>query len=159
MKHSIRLAVAAALLAAAGAASAGVNVKYVAPEDFADVPYSDVERDRLLRELSDHFGKLAKQLPPGQDLNVEVLDIDLAGQLKPMRWAVQDIRVMTGGADWPHITLRYTITQDGQVIKSGQERVQNMNYTHRMNRYFASETLRYEKQMLDDWFKQTVAAR
>ncbi len=33
-----------------------------------------------------------------------------------------------------------------------------MNYTHRMNRYFSSETLRYEKQMLDDWFKQNIIA-
>lgn len=159
MKHVIRLAAGAALLAAAGAASAGVNVSYVAPEEFADVPYSEVERQKLLRELTDHFGKLARQLPPGQDLNVEVLDIDLAGQLKPVRWAVQDIRIMTGGADWPHMTLRYTITQDGKVIKSGQERLQNMGYTHRMNRYFSSETLRYEKQMLDDWFKERIAAR
>ena len=146
------------MVAAAGSAMAGVSVTYVAPENYVDMPWQDRERQRILDDLSGHFSKLAQQLPAGQDLSIEVLDIDLAGQLKPVRWAMQDMRVITGGADWPHITLRYTVTQNGQVVKQGEERVQNMNYTRRTNRYFTSETLRYEKQMLDDWFGQRIVA-
>lgn len=160
MKHFIyHVAVAAALLGVAGSACAAVKVTYLAQDQYADLPIQDSERQKIFRELSDHFGKLAQQLPPGQDLTVEVLDIDLAGQLKPVRWAMQDMRIITGGADWPHMTLRYSVTQDGQMIKQGQEVLQNMDYTRRLNRYFSGETLRYEKQMLDDWFKKVIAAR
>ncbi|QYF94683.1 DUF3016 domain-containing protein [Massilia sp. PAMC28688] len=160
MKHVIRqIACVAAALAVAAPAAAGVNVTYQAPEQFADLGHYEWQRQEVLRELSDHFKKLAAQLPPGQTLNVEVLDIDLAGRQRPVRWSIYDIRVINGGADWPHMKLRYSITQDGQVLKSGEEVVQNMMYTNRLNRYFTGDTLRYEKQMLDDWFKEKLAVR
>lgn len=160
MKHLLRkIACLAATLAIAGSAAAGVNVTYQAPEQFADVGHHPWQRQEVLKELSEHFTKLASRLPQGQTLNVEVLDIDLAGRIRPVRWNFHDIRVMDGGADWPHIKLRYSITQDGQVLKSGEEVVQNMMYTNRLNRYFSGDLLRYEKQMLDDWFKDKVAVR
>jgi hypothetical protein len=160
MKHLCRHAVLAALmLAGTGAAVAGVNVSYAKPEQFADVPWNERERQAVLQEFNAHFAKLATRLPPGQDLTVEVLDIDLAGYMRPARWGVNEIRVVRGGADWPHMRLRYTVTENGQVVKSGVEDLQSMSYTQRPTRYFVSDTLRYEKQMLDEWFRDRVAAR
>lgn len=150
---------AAVLLAAAASASAGATVTFVQPENFTDVPFSTWDRERVLKDLQQHFDKLAARLPAGQQLNVEVTDIDLAGETWPARFHGQDIRVMKGGADWPRISLRYSITQAGQVIKSGQENLADMAYQYNMSRYGGDDALRYEKRMLDDWFRERVALK
>lgn len=155
-----QLALAAALVFAAGAASAGpATVTFANPDDFADMPREASKREQVLAELSEHFSALAARLPAGQELKVEVLDLDLAGRSWPGMWGGRDLRVLEGGADWPHMKLRYTITQDGTVVKSGEESVQNMDYLWRLNRYSSGDSLRYEKQMLDTWFKTLTAAR
>jgi hypothetical protein len=150
------LAAAVALLATS-AAWAEVTVTYVKPDDYTDVPRSVIERDRVLKDFSEYFAKLDKKLPAGQSLKIEVLDIDLAGRLYPRYSGGDDIRVLKGGADWPRMHLRYTLSQDGQTLRSGDEQLSNMNYQMSMTRYADSEPLRYEKQMLDDWFKKTIA--
>lgn len=152
-------ALAAMLLMVAGAAAAGATVTYKEPEHFSDVPFAPWERERLLKELTAHFDVLAARLPPGQTLAVEVTDLDLAGRIYPHRsHAPFDLRVLNGGADWPHMTLRYTISEGGKVLKTGEERLSNMSYLQRMNRY-RNDTLKYEKQMLDDWFTTSIAQR
>lgn len=159
MKSLLRqAALAAAVLVTASSAVAGVNVTFAGAENFADLPRDPWDRERAMREITEHFVKLSKRLPQGQDLNVEILDIDLAGRERPVRGA-HWLRVLEGGADWPHMKLRYTITQDGQVVKSGEDNLSNMLYTDRLNRYFSGDALRYEKQMLDEWFMKKVAVR
>ncbi|MBV7538368.1 DUF3016 domain-containing protein [Duganella sp. sic0402] len=142
-------------LLASSAALAEVSVSYVKPEDFTDVPRGEVDRERTLKDFSDYFATLDKKLPQGQSLKIEVLDIDLAGRLYPRR-AGDDIRVLTGGADWPRIRLRYTLEENGTVLRSGEDQLSNMNYQWSRTGYFDNDTLRYEKQMLDEWFKKTV---
>lgn len=159
MNTLLKTTLAGALLLSAGAAFAAASVTYTDPDKFTDVPFSQVERERVLKDLSAHFAKLASTLPAGQDLKVEVLDVDLAGRIRHDLRATPELRVLTGGADWPHIHLRYSVEQNGQVLKSGDEQLSNMTYLDRQGRYTGSDTLRYEKQMLDDWFRQKVAAR
>ncbi len=153
-------ALGALLLVGAGAASAGpATVTFANPEQFADMPREASSREQVLADLSDHFGALAAKLPAGQEMKVEVLDLDMAGRSWPGMWGARELRVLEGGADWPHIKFRYSITQDGKVVKSGEETVQNMDYLWRLNRYSTGDSLRYEKQMLDTWFKTLTAAR
>ena len=156
MRLHSRTWVAAALLAAAGAAGAEVTVNYDKPDEFIDMPRSPQDREQVLKEVSRHFAQLAKNLPAGQDLKVTITDMDLAGRLEPRRWAMDDIRIMRGGADWPVIVLSYTLEQNGQVVKSGTDTLKNMMYQQRINRYSSGEPLRYEKQMIDDWFQKTI---
>lgn len=148
------LAAVLALLASS-AAWAQVSVTYVKPEDFVDIDRNPIDRERTLKQFTEYFQSLEKRLPAGQSLKIEVLDIDLAGRLYPRR-AADDIRVMRGGADWPRMHLKYTLEQDGQVLRSGDEEIANMDYQHRVGGYFDSDPLRYEKQMLDDWFKKSI---
>lgn len=150
-----KVALAGLLALGAGAASAGVTVKYIESDKFSDLPFSSWEREDVLRDLSDYFAKLGKSLPPGQDLTIEVTDIDLAGREYPTRGA-RDLRVLKGTADWPVITLRYSLTENGQVLRSGDARIADMSYLHRINRWSESERLRYEKTMIEDWFKKTI---
>lgn len=151
------LAAVAALLATS-AAFAQVSVSYVKPEDFTDVPRLGIDRERTLQQFTDYFKSLEKKLPAGQSLKIEVLDIDLAGRLYPRR-AADEIRVMKGGADWPHMHLKYTLEQDGQVLRSGDEQLSDMNYQSRLGAQFDNDPLRYEKQMLDDWFNKTIVPK
>ena len=160
MKRQTRLWIAAALLlAAAGAASAGgVTVKYQEPDKFMDLPFWEQDRDAVLKELTAHFEHLAKQLPANQQLHITITDIDLAGRVEPRRRTMRDIRVLRGGADWPTMQLQYRLEQDGQVIASGSDHLNNMMYLDRLNRYASGDTLRYEKPMIDEWFKKHFGA-
>lgn len=160
MKRQTRLWIAAALmLAAAGAASAGsVKVNYQEPDKFIDVPYWEQDRAQMLKELTAHFERLGQQLPASQQLNITVTEIDLAGRVEPRRNTLRDIRILRGGADWPTMQLKYALEEDGKVIASGDSSLNNMDYLHGINRYRGSDLLRYEKPMLDNWFKATFGA-
>lgn len=131
-----------------------ISVSYIEPEKFVDVPFSPVERERVLADLSQHFAKLGKLLPAGQDLKIEVTDLDMAGRIIYTRRGANELRVLNGGADWPHIDLRYTLTADGKVIDSGSAKLSNMMYQETASLFNSSESLRYEKQMIDEWFSK-----
>jgi hypothetical protein len=146
------------LLAAAGSASAGVTVAFANPDSFRDMPFSPTDRADVLKELTEHFESLGKDLPPGYDLRVEVLDLDLAGELRPNFRGHNDIRVLRGGADWPRMQVRYTLEANGQVISRGEDALSDMTYLNRTPRYAEHDNLRYEKRMINEWFKEKFAA-
>ena len=155
MRHLFIPATLTAMLLANAAYAASATVSFVDPAHYPDMPASQFERDRVLGELRQHIDQLAARLPAGQHLSVEVLDLDLAGTLKPGATR-PELRVLTGGADWPRIHLRYRLEQDGKVIASGDEQLADMSYLDHMNRYPSSTSLRYEKQLLDEWFKSKL---
>lgn len=156
MKLTATLALATACVATG--AHADVTVKFTQPENYTDMPFSQSGKDRVMEDLKRHFDKLGAKLPAGQDLKIEVLDVDLAGRPEMSVRASTDFRIMRGTSDWPMIKLRYSVESKGQVLKSGEERVADMSYLQQINSYAANESLRYEKLMLDRWFKNTVIA-
>lgn len=159
MNKSIpRLALAGLFALTAGVASAAsVNVSFHQSENFSDMPWTAWEREQVLKDLTAHFSKLGARLPKDAVLKVDVLDIDLAGRRHySFRWAT-DLRILQGGADWPHMRIRYSLERDGKVIASGEELLKDMMYLDRASRYSSSDALRFEKQMLDDWFKEKLA--
>lgn len=137
--------------------SAAVAVTFTKADQYVDLPFMLSDREDVLKTLKQHFEKLGAKLPAGQDLNVEVLDVDLAGRLEPFKMgAGSELRVLRGGADWPMIELRYRIETAGKTLKAGEARVTDLNYLRHLNRYSTSESLRYEKAMLDDWFTKDI---
>jgi hypothetical protein len=153
------VALAGLLLLAAGGASAGVTVTFSHPENYRDMPLAPWDREQILKDLSEHFALLGAKLPPGQDLRVEVVDLDLAGRIHHSFRGGNDIRVLRGGADWPRMLIRYSVESNGQVINSGEDQLRDMMYMDRINPYFDGEPLRYEKRMIDDWFKDKFGVR
>ena len=154
---AVLVASGASLVLGAGHAVAAVTVTFTQPENYVDMPFSSWEKDTVMKDLRGHFDKLGAKLPQGQDLKVEVLDIDLAGQIEPRTRGTHDFRVLRGRADWPTIQLRYSIESQGKVVKSGEARINDMNYLqNQISRYSANESLRYEKRMLDEWFKTVL---
>lgn len=159
MKNVIRQLAASGLLAlAAGAASADVTVNYIQPERFSDLPFAPWEREAVLKDLTQHFAKLGAQLPPGQNLRIDVQDIDLAGREYPNR-GPRDLRIITNGVEWPRMDLHYAIESNGQVLRSGDVQLRDMAFMDRIGRYTDGDSLRYEKRMIDDWFYSTIAPR
>ncbi len=157
MKSMIGKAAVAAILAlGAGAASAGVTVNYVNPDNFSDLPFTPWERQAVLDDLAAYFAELGKNLPAGQELTVDVTDIDLAGREYPANRGARDLRVLKGGADWPIIELRYTLSANGQVVNSGTAQLKDMTYMSRINRPSSNDRLRYEKRMVEEWFNQAI---
>jgi hypothetical protein len=153
VKQFITLIALAAL--AAGVQAAGtVQVQFVQPEKFADVRDQAFSRERNLEALKQHLElAAARYLADGQTLKIDVLDVDLAGEPRPGARAT-DVRVLKGKADWPRVDLRYTLEAPGQPTRSGQASIKDMSYLHHVAYGVpATEPLRYERRMLDDWFK------
>jgi DUF3016 family protein len=144
------------------ALAASANVTFVHPEKFADIgPYADQrESARNQAEISHFLEQLAaRRLPPDEALQIEVLDVDLAGRLEP--WRIQtpyDFRVMVD-VTWPSMKLRYRLVRGEQVLASGEESIADMNYLEHPNGYPTSDSLRYEKWMLEYWFQNRLVDR
>ena len=152
----MKAALAGLLVLGAGAASAEVKVTYIESDKFADLPFSPWDREDVLKRLTEHFNKLGERLPQGQDLTLEVTDIDLAGREYPAPRSGRELRVMKGMADWPTMDLRYSLSQDGKVLKEGSVKLSDMSYMQRITRASDSDPMRYEKRMIADWFDETI---
>ena len=150
--------IAASLALLASGAEAVVTVNFVEPEKYTDMPFGFYDKQRVMDDLKKHFDKMAAALPPGQDLKVDILDIDLAGRIEPSARNAYDLRILRGRADWPAITLRYSLESQGKTLNSGEDRIYDMAYLSGHNHYSSGENLRYEKNMLDRWFKQKLMA-
>lgn len=56
------------------------------------------------------------------------------------------------------MTLRYTLSAGGQATLRGEERVTDMSYTRRIADFGTRDPLRYDKRMLQTWFRERFAA-
>ncbi len=150
-------ALAACSVGAVGVQAAGsVQVTFVEPDRFADAGRS-FERPANLKTIEAHLRSLGQRyLADGQALNVEVLDVDLAGELRPSRRSAGEIRVARS-ADWPRMNLRYTLEGGGQPAQRGEDRISDLNYQQHLSSYSSRDPLKHEKQMLEAWFKTRFA--
>jgi hypothetical protein len=147
------LALAATLPARAAPPRAEVN--FIEPEKFADIGWNARDREAALKGLGDHLRKLAQGLPEGQALQIDVTNVDLAGEVSP--FSVSGLRVLRGFADSPRIALRYTLRDGSRVMKAGEANVIDLAYMVGSRPLgMANDPLAYEKQMLTDWFQRTL---
>ncbi|SDR92943.1 Protein of unknown function [Opitutus sp. GAS368] len=154
-------------LVAAGAASAAsadkpaapIEVTFIAPEKFTDVKDdamgTDRGRDAVLGELKEHLvTQAAKYMVPGQQLEIKVTDVDLAGDFEPWRGPnFNDIRIVKDIYP-PRVDLEFRLLgADGKVVSEGKRQLRNPDYLLTVARPTA-DRLRYEKEMLSDWLRQ-----
>jgi len=138
----------------AALAQAGVvEVRFVDPDHYRDVRDAHFVRADIEQPLTAHLQALAdKLLDPQQKLEIEVTDLDLAGEIEPVGPHLEQLRVMRSHT-WPRITLRYTLRSgDGTALRSAELHLSDMNYMENARLGSAGDPLRYEKQMLTDWF-------
>jgi hypothetical protein len=152
-------ALAGAVAGSAQAAGA-VEVSFIEPAHYTDAGRnpSDVRSNEVtLEQFIRNLGK--RYLADGQVLKIDVLDVDLAGTVRPARGSGLDLRIVRGSADMPHIRLRYALTDGGVVVKTAEETLTDLNYARHTSDYATSDPLRHEKRMLSDWFKANFVSR
>jgi len=157
---AVLLPVAFTAALVAGTTQAGtVTVSYPPDASFSDAGKTSWDRETTTRDLAQYLQRLGKQyLPEDRTLVVQVLDIDLAGEIRPTHRSLQDLRIARGRADWPKISVRYSLQSNGQVLKSGEEMIADMDYSHHRTDRYASESMSAEKRMLEKWFKTRFVA-
>lgn len=150
------LMVALGLLLSSAAQAATVQVRFVEPERYADAGRDVRSREETRTAIAVHLRKLGATLDAAQTLQIEVLDIDLAGEIDPSSRRWPDIRVMRGRADWPRIQLRYTLLAGDQVVSRGEEWIADMSYmmSARASPADEGQAFGYEKAMLTRWFNE-----
>jgi Protein of unknown function (DUF3016) len=154
------LVAGAAAIAGSGAAAGQASVSSAGSASFSDAGATPAAKQATVDALTRHLQALAKRyLPAEQTLKVEMLDIDLAGVLRPSARAGTELRIMKGGADWPRIKLRYALEANGQPLLSGEESVADMDYANGFGVGRGADPLHSEKKMLDAWFKARLVER
>lgn len=157
--------IAATVLCAAvwsAASEASVVVSFVQPERYRDASRDGVARpasphEPALLEIARYLERLGDQrLTAAQTLRIEVLDVDLAGEVSPFQVSTPQTRVLKP-ASWPRVRLRYTLEEGGVVRAQGEETVVDMDYQSHAPTIGSSDPLRYEKAMLEDWFTRRIA--
>jgi hypothetical protein len=146
------LALGLAVAALAAQAAGTVQVSFVHPAKFSDA--RDARRDSTdnLRELKRYLEQqAARHLRDDQTLAIEVLDVDLAGEIRFSRRVGEGVRVLTGGTDWPRIRLRYRLESAGEAPRTGERDIKDMAYLNRSTGHRSGDPLGHEKHMLDEW--------
>ena len=145
---------AAALLVSPARAAGEVDLRFTQPEQFTDIGLGHFDREQNLRTLREHVQRLGERLPAGQRLEVEVTDVDLAGRIEPHH--PDQLRILRGSADWPHITLRYTLKAGDTTLAQGDEHLSDPSYLFPRRRATEQQPLPYERRLLDVWFQERI---
>ena len=141
----------AALALAGLPAAAAVTVSFPSPS-YSDIGTRGAEANEVKNELARYLHALdARYLSPGDNLWIEIIDVDLAGNRQNI--GGREIRVARGQADIPRITVRYRLERGGRV-SSGEETVLDSSYLWFPARHRPDGSLPHEKRMLEAWFRE-----
>jgi len=154
MKPS-RIVLAAAALVSSAAFAGTADVKFIDPDNMSDLATNRSEEADTMRAVTNHLQRLARKLPADQVLHVNVLDVDLAGNWHETRRG--RIRTVRNLADPPKFHLQYTLESQGRVLRQGDERITDLDYTNHVLLGRTSTPLYYEKRVLDQWFERNFA--
>lgn len=157
------LALAAALAvvpALSAGAQAATTVTFLNPEKYQDgnLSWGPVDQRLTLEGLQRIIQRLARErLPAGYEIDIAVLDLDLAGKINPIRSRTGELRVMRQDT-WPSMKLSYTLRRSGKEVARGQDTLRAMNYLLDPVAVRSGEPLAFEKAMLDRWFRTRFAS-
>ena len=140
-----------------------VSVRWQDPAKFSEIRYShnryESKRGNWVETLAKHVRKYATpRLPAGERLDINITDIELAGDYEPWRGVhLQDTRIIREIYP-PRITLSFTRTgPNGEVIAQGERKL--VDHGFMMGSGTAgldSDPLRYEKAMLQHWLAREL---
>lgn len=98
--------------------------------------------------------KAGSRLVQGEHLEVRFTDVQLAGSYEPWRGPAFDTVRVVKDIYPPRIDLSFTLSDaNGNVIASGDRKLRDMAFLSR-GAVGDSDSLRYEKRLLDDWLSQ-----
>ena len=166
MKYSLpsRLLCVASLalvsvMARASALPDNVSVHYKDPQHFTEAKRSfgmhRVHANDYLQPLKAYIDQRASRvLAPGQRLDIEVTDVDLAGEYEPWRGPrMDDVRIIKDIYP-PRIDLDFTLYgADGKVLRQGHRTLRDLSFLSH-NFVADQDSLRYEKSLIDQWLRK-----
>lgn len=163
MRHAICLLSCLVAATAASAVHAATRVTFAHPQTYTDASLyggdGDKARAFALQGIASYLRRLGdRYLAPNQTLTVTVLDVDLAGEFEPWRVKALNTRFMREGT-WPRIRVRYRLDAAGRTLRQGEETIAGLDYLNSAVGRVSSDPLRFEKAMLDDWFRAHFGAR
>jgi hypothetical protein len=154
-----RILMAALALAGSAAFGGTADVRFVEPEHFTDFSSDITEQSAAIRAITGELDRLSQRLPPDAVLHVDVLDVDLAGSLRPDARGVP-VRVIRGRGEPPVIKLRWALEARGQGMGSGEDQLSDLGT---LDRTYANPGavggFYYERRLLDRWFNDNFAPR
>jgi len=141
-----------------------MSVVFVHPERFADVKdgafASDTGKARILDELGQFMREAGQRhVPAGFSVEVRVTEVDLAGDFEAWRGPqFERVRVYRDIYS-PRIDLEFLVTDDeGRLVREGRRSLRDLSYLQRAV-LRPGDPLRFEKDMLRDWFRGEFAVR
>lgn len=161
----LRCLFAASLMLAAMAAHAAapppdnVTVRYDNPQHFTEARSSAgahlTDAAAYLKPLKAYIAeRAARVLSPGQRLDIEVTDVDRAGEYEPWRGPrFDDVRIIKDVYP-PRIDLHFTLYgSDGKVLREGSRKLRNPGFLYGIVAT-DQDPLRYEKGLIDGWLRK-----
>lgn len=139
-----------------------VAVAWQDPAGFSEPDFGALPADRgtWIRVLAEHLRVQAeRRLPAGHRLEVELLDVDRAGEYEHGRdVSSHDLRVVRDHYP-PRIRLRFRhLDGGGAVLNQGERRLVDVTFLQR-TATLDSDPLRFEKRLLDDWLRRELGVR
>lgn len=133
------------------------EVIWTEPEKYRDINSGNEPktkyRERIFKEFEMHFAKMANELPEGHTLNINVTDVDLAGDVNA--GGIDRIRIVRD-LYFPRLKFSYDLYDShGEKIKAGGTNLKDMGFLVGSNLHYRNKPLSYEKHMLDKWFNST----
>lgn len=141
-----------------------VSVHWADPARFSELRHSlnrrEAARGDWVAQLARYIRARAEaQLPPGQRLDVEILDVERAGEYEFAYGDATDVRVLRDIYP-PRMRLLVRRTDaGGRVVEAGERRLADLAYLAMPQPMSDSDPLRYEKRMIDRWLRSELAAR
>lgn len=152
----------AAVLLAASSARAQVSVAFVAPERYTDAENRFGSGPTLrvtLTEIRRLFVELGERvLKPGESLSVTVLDIDLAGYVRPGTAGPDSLRIVSDIGP-PRLRRRYRLKEHGRTVLAADETVSDTNFLVRRAGSFNGGSFTYERELIRDWLQARIVRR
>ena len=136
-----------------------ISVRWGDPAQFAELRYSQNRRlaaqGDWVVELADYMQeKLAKAVPAGESVDVEILDIQRAGQYEWLYSQTDDVRVLRDVYP-PRMTLQFSRKDaSGAVIAEGERKIADLAYLQSPAPFPSSDPLRYDKRLIDTWIRR-----
>lgn len=141
-----------------------VEVRWDDPARFSEIRRSGnpraAARGAWVLQLAEHLRRHAgHQLPAGERLAVELVDIDRAGEYEPWHGIqYHDIRVVRDRYP-PRIVLRFSRSgADGRVLAHGERTLRDAAFLLHASGAGDGDPLRHEKAMLERWLARELGA-
>lgn len=139
-----------------------VSVAWEDPATFVELRHSqnryEAARGNWLMDLAQYLRKGAEaRLPPGERLQLTIVDVDRAGDFEPWHGINhQDIRIVRDIYP-PRMTLRYKrYDASGAMVGEGERKLSDPAFLLGTTSINNTDPLRFEKRMIDSWLRREL---